>query len=239
MEEKNELIFLMLIMITLLHSNLMVVLASATSDSDPVDIMEAHLIQEITCGRAQSNKTYSITEILGCRTFAGYTCSKQEGKSDALIIKSEMSANLASDRVVNSTGSYLPTCIAASNEGLSVGRFTFSLCSDKRNLWLLKVDNSDNVQYSFMIGTTEFEVYTSLEGGEKDFRMASWKNSFSQGKNDFHFVELGFENEDSWLSAYNFLVYALVLSTAVSLVLLIVFLLIRRYVNQKISEQKE
>ena len=67
--------------------------------------------------------------------------------------------------------------------------------------------------------------------------MAGWTNSIGEGHYDFYVAKVNVENDGDWLSAYNFIVSALILSAIVIVVLVAVFFLIRRYVNQKISRQ--
>jgi heme/copper-type cytochrome/quinol oxidase subunit 2 len=67
--------------------------------------------------------------------------------------------------------------------------------------------------------------------------MAGWTNSIGQGRYDFYVAKVSVENDNNWLSAYNFIVSALILSAIVMVVLVVLFFLVRRYVNQKISRQ--
>jgi hypothetical protein len=192
-----------------------------------------------TYGGAQSDKAYAIAETAGGCVVVGDTRSKGEGESDAWIIKVDVNGNLVWDKAVGGGGFDMPTCVTVSNcQGYLVGGFTFSFGNGERDFWLFKVDDSGNVLWSCTAGRSEFEeAYVVLEAAENQFVMAGWTNSIGEGHYDFYAVKISVENDGDWLSAYNFIVSALILSAIVIVVLIAVFFLIRRYVNQKISRQ--
>ena len=198
-----------------------------------------NMVWNKTYGGAQSDKAYATAETAGGCVVVGDTRSKGEGESDAWIIKVDVNGNLAWDKAVGGGGFDMPTCIAvSSHQGYLVGGFTFSFGNGERDFWLFKVDDSGNVLWSCTVGRSEFEeAYSVLEVAENEFVMAGWTNSIGKGHYDFYVVEINVENDGDWLSAYNFIVSALILSAIVIVVLVAVFFLVRRYVNQKISRQ--
>jgi hypothetical protein len=129
--------------------------------------------------------------------------------------------------------------MAVSNhQGCLAGGFTFSFGNGERDFWLFKVDDSGNVPWSCTVGRNAYEeAYAALEVAENEYVMAGWTNSIGQGNYDFYVVKISVENNGDGLSAYNFIISSLILSAIVIVALVGVFLLIRRYVNQKISRQ--
>ncbi len=194
------------------------------------------LLWNKTYGGNQSDKAYAIAETAGGCVAVGDTRSKGEGESDAWIIKVDANGGLIWEGTVGGEGFDMPTCITASNyQGYLVGGFTFSFGNGERDFWLFKVDGSGNVLWSCTVGRTEFEeAYAALEVAENEFAMAGWTNSIGQGHYDFYVAKISVENDGN-LSA--FIVSTLILSAIVIVVLVGVFLLVRRYVNQKISRQ--
>jgi hypothetical protein len=169
----------------------------------------------------------------------GDTRSKGEGESDAWIIKVDVNGELVWERTVGGAGFDMPNCVTVSDYGgYLVGGFTFSFGNGERDFWLFKVDDASNVPWSCTVGRTEFEeAYAVLEVAENEFVMAGWTNSIGEGHYDFYVTKISVENDRNWLSAYNFIVSALILTAIVLAVLVGVFFLIRRYVNQKIARQ--
>jgi len=194
------------------------------------------LLWNKTYGGNQSDKAYAIAETAGGCVAVGDTRSKGEGESDAWRIKVDANGGLIWEGTVGGEGFDMPTCVTVLNyQGYLVGGFTFSFGNGERDFWLFKVDGSGNVLWSCTVGRTEFEeAYAALEVAENEFAMAGWTNSIGQGHYDFYVAKISVENDGN-LSA--FIVSTLILSAIVIVVLVGVFLLVRRYVNQKISRQ--
>ncbi|MBN1357325.1 hypothetical protein JW988_01010, partial [Candidatus Bathyarchaeota archaeon] len=192
-----------------------------------------------TYGGLESDKAYAVTATAGGCIAAGDTRSKGEGESDAWIIKVDANGELVWERTVGGEGFDMPTCISVSNsQGLLVGGFTFSFGNGQRDFWLFKVDESGNVSWSCTVGRSNYEeAYAALEVAENEYAMAGWTNSIGQGYYDFYVVKISVENGEDWTAAYNFVISAFILSAIVIAALVGMFLLIRRYVNQKISRQ--
>jgi hypothetical protein len=188
-----------------------------------------------TYGGAYSDKAYAVAETSGGCVIAGDTRSKGAGETDGWIIKVDSSGELVWDKTVGGAGFDMPTCISALDEGFLVGGFTFSFGNGERDFWLFKVDDSGNVPWSCTVGRSEFEeAYAALEVAENTYVTAGWTNSIGEGYYDFYVVKL--EVGNGGLSAYDFLVSALILSAIIVLVLVVAFYLVKRYVNRKISE---
>jgi len=195
-----------------------------------------NLLWNKTYGGAQSDKAYAVAETAGGCIVVGDTRSKGEGDNDAWIIKVDLNGNLLWERTVGGEGFDMPTCIASSNDdGYLVGGFTFSFGNGKRDFWLFKVDNAGNVLWSSTVGRSEYEeAYSVLEVAENEFVMAGWTNSIGQGAYDYYVVKISIANGDNGLSVYQLTVLALV---ATVIVLVVLFFLIRRRINRKISGQ--
>jgi hypothetical protein len=197
-----------------------------------------NLLWDKTYGGTQSDKAYAVAE-----TTDGYvvgdTRSKGAGDNDAWIIKVDLDGNMIWDKTVGGEGFDMPNCGAASNYGgyLAAG-FTFSFGNGERDFWLVKIDDQGNVLWSCTVGRSAFEeAYAVVETAENEFVMAGWTNSIGEGHYDFYIVKVSIENMDDGFSAYNFIALAVVTSAIVIAVLVASFILIRRYVNRKISRQ--
>jgi len=140
---------------------------------------------------------------------------------------------------VGGEGFDMPNCVTVSNYGgYLVGGFTFSFGNGERDFWLFKVDDQGNVLWSCTVGRSAFEeAYTVLEVAANEFVMVGWTNSIGQGHYDFYLAKVSVENSSDGLSVYQFVASALILVAIVLSVLIVLFFLIRRYVNQKISRQ--
>jgi hypothetical protein len=192
-----------------------------------------------TYGGTQSDKAYAIAGTADGCVAVGDTRSKGEGDSDAWIIKVDLNGNLVWDKTAGGKAFDTATCVTASNYGgYFVGGFTFSFGNGKRDFWLFKVDDQGSVQWSCTVGRSAFEeAYSVLETAESEFVMAGWTNSIGQGRYDFYVTKITVENSSDGLSAYQFITSASILTAIVLVVLIVLFLLIRHRVNQKISRQ--
>jgi hypothetical protein len=191
-----------------------------------------------TYGGDKSDKAYAIAETADGYVAVGDTRSKGEGDSDAWIVKVDPEGNILWDKTVGGEGFDMPTCVTVSSEVYLVGGFTFSFGNGERDFWLFQVDEEGNVQWSCTVGRSGFEeAYAVLETAENEFVMAGWTNSIGKGHYDFYVVKVSPEDTGNWLSAYNFIVLGVIASAIVIVVLVAAFVLIRRYVNQKISRQ--
>ena len=191
-----------------------------------------------TFGGTLSDKAYAAAGTAGGCVVVGDTRSKGEGETDAWIIKVDANGNLLWDKAVGGEGFDMPTCVTVSNyQGYLVGGFTFSFGKGERDFWLFKVDDSGNLLWSRTTGRSDFEeAYAVLEVAETEFVMAGWTNSIGAGHYDFYVVKVNVEN-GSAPSIYDFLTFALMTTAIVLVVLLALFFIVRRYVNQKISRQ--
>lgn len=198
-----------------------------------------NLLWNKTYGGSQSDEAYAIANTAGGFVIVGDTRSKGAGDNDAWIIKVDLNGDLVWDKTVGGEGFDMPNCVTASNYGgYLVGGFTFSFGNGERDFWLFKVDDQGNVLWSCTVGRSGFEeAYAVLETAENEFVMAGWTNSIGQGHYDFYIVKISVENSSGGLSVYQFVTSALILVAIVLAVLIVLFFLIRRYVNQKISRQ--
>jgi hypothetical protein len=198
-----------------------------------------NLLWDKTYGGTQSDKAYAIAETTDGYVVVGDTRSKGAGDNDAWIIKTDLDGNVIWDKTVGGEGFDMPNCGAASNYGgyLAAG-FTFSFGNGERDFWLFKIDDQGNLLWSCTVGRSAFEeAYAVVETAENQFVMAGWTNSIGEGHYDFYVVKVSVDNTGNGLSAYNFIVLAVITSAIVIAVLVASFILIRRYVNQKISRQ--
>jgi hypothetical protein len=196
------------------------------------------LLWNKTYGGLQSDKAYAaVAETAGAYVIVGDTRSKGAGDNDAWIIKVDSNGNLLWDKTAGGEGFDMPSCVTVSNSGgYLVGGFTFSFGNGERDFWLFKIDDTGNIRWSTTVGRSGFEeAYAVLEVAENEFVMAGWTNSIGQGHYDFYAAKISVENSSVGLSAYQFIVLALITVTIVIVVLVVVFFLIRRRVNQKIS----
>jgi hypothetical protein len=198
-----------------------------------------NMIWSKTYGGTQSDMAYAIVAAPDGCVVAGDTHSKGAGDSDAWVIKVDLNGNLLWDTTAGGSGFDMPSCITASSSGgYLVGGFTFSFGNGQRDFWLFKINDSGNVLWSTTVGRSGFEeAYAVLETAENEFVMVGWTNSIGQGHYDFYLVKISVENSSDGLSASQFVTSALILVVIVLSVLIVLFFLIRRYVNQKISRQ--
>ena len=198
-----------------------------------------NLVWSKTYGGTQSDKAYAVMGTTGGCVAVGDTRSKGAGDNDAWIIKTDPDGNVIWDKTVGGEGFDMPNCGAASNYGgyLAAG-FTFSFGNGERDFWLVKIDDQGNLLWSCTVGRSAFEeAYAVVETAENQFVMAGWTNSIGEGHYDFYVVKVSVENTSNGLSAYNFIALAVITSAIVITVLVASFILIRRYVNRKISRQ--
>jgi hypothetical protein len=198
-----------------------------------------NFLWNVTYGGTQSDKAYALAETTSGIIAVGDTRSKGAGDTDAWLVKVDLDGTLVWDSTVGGEGFDMPNCGIASNyDGILAGGFTFSFGNGERDFWLLKLDTQGSILWSCTVGRSAFEeAYAVLETAETEFVMAGWTNSIGEGHYDFYIVKLSAENSGDWASANNFLTLALITSAIVLIALVAFFILIRRYVNRKISRQ--
>jgi hypothetical protein len=196
-----------------------------------------NLVWSKTYGGTQSDKAYAVMGTTGGCVAVGDTRSKGAGDNDAWIVKVDLDGDLIWDKTVGGEGFDMPNCATVSNYGgYLAGGFTFSFGNGERDFWLFKIDDQGNVPWSCTVGRSEYEeAYAALETAENEFVMAGWTNSIGEGHYDFYVAKISVENTNGAPSIYQFVTSALILSAVVLTVLIILFYLINRYVNQKIS----
>ena len=194
-----------------------------------------------TYGGTQSDKAYAVLGTTGGCVLVGDTRSKGAGDNDAWIVKVDLDGDLIWDKTVGGDGFDMPNCATVSNYGgYLAGGFTFSFGNGERDFWLFKIDDQGNVLWSCTVGRSEYEeAYAVLETAENEFVMAGWTNSIGEGQYDFYVAKITVENTSRAPSVYQFVTSALILVAVVLAVLIILFFLVKRYVNQKISRLNE
>ncbi|MEM2968097.1 MAG: hypothetical protein QXJ40_05910 [Candidatus Bathyarchaeia archaeon] len=193
-----------------------------------------NLLWTKTYGGAQSDKAYALAKTANECLIVGDTRSKGEGESDAWIIKADLNGDLIWETTVGGKGFDMPTCVACSKDGgYLIGGFTFSFGKGMRDFWLFKIDEGGRLLWSSTVGRSAYEeAYGVLDVAENEYAMAGWTNSIGKGHYDFYIVKIRIENQNGLLPVYQLIFSAL--ATAI-LALSLLFLLIKRRVNRKIS----
>jgi hypothetical protein len=191
-----------------------------------------------TYGGTQSDKAYAVMGTADGCVLVGDTRSKGAGDNDAWIVKVDLDGDLIWDKTVGGEGFDMPNCATVSNYGgYLAGGFTFSFGNGERDFWLFKIDDQGNVPWSCTVGRSGYEeAYAVLETAENEFVMAGWTNSIGEGHYDFYVAKIAVENSSEAPSVYQFVTSALILAAVVLTVLILLFYIVKRYVNQKISQ---
>ena len=160
-----------------------------------------NVVWDKTFGDSKDDVANSIVQTSnGGYAVAGYTASKDAGKSGMWILKLDDSGNKVLDKTFgNSKDDGINSMVQTSDGGYAVAGYTESKDAGKSDIWILKLDDSGNVVWDKTFGSGEDDVAKYIiQTSDGGYAVAGWTESKGAGKNDFLVLKLDSSGNKVW-----------------------------------------
>jgi len=157
-----------------------------------------------TYGGTGNDGAYSLVETSnGGFVLAGYTSSYGAGNYDFWLVKTDGSGNMQWNHTYGGTGYDLAnSLVQTSDGGYALAGGTRSLGFGNSDVWLVKTDDSGNMEWNHTYGGERNDGANSLvENSDGGFALAGGTESFGAGSYDVWFIrtnEQGIPEFPSW-----------------------------------------
>ena len=160
---------------------------------------------EKTYGGSGDEEAYSIQQTSeGGYIVVGSTDSFGAGKKDAWVLKLDVSGNVQWQKTYGGSGDDEAFYIQETSEGgYVVAGSTDSFGAGKKDVWVLKLDVSGNVQWQKTYGGSgDDEAFYIQETSEGGYVVAGSTDSFGAGKKDVWVLKLDVSGNVQWQKTY-------------------------------------
>ncbi len=159
------------------------------------------LVKTDSSGNMEWNQTYggTIREYSfslvqtsdGGYAFAGSTCSFGAGNHDSWLVKTDSSGNMEWNQTYGGTEADGTTSlIQTSDGGYALSGSTESFGAGSGDFWLIKTDDSGNMEWNRTYGDVEFDIASSLvEASDGGYAIAGYTYSTGAGKSDLWLIK--------------------------------------------------
>jgi hypothetical protein len=136
----------------------------------------------------------------GGHAIAGFTYSFGAGKKDVYVVKLDATGNLQWTKTIggesDDSGSSL---IQTSDGGYAIAGFTYSFGAGKKDVYVVKLDATGNLQWTKTIGGTKDDWGKSLiQTSDGGYAIAGSTSSFGAGKMDVYVIKLDSNGNLQW-----------------------------------------
>jgi len=141
------------------------------------------------------NIGYSIQTDNSGFVIAGATSSSGQGGKDVLLMKTDLNGNILWAKTIGGNGDDVAHCLKKTSDGgyIIVGSTSSYVYApiDSSNFYIIKTDNSGNVQWTRSIGSFNTEVANDvIETSDHKFAIVGYTRSIGPGNADVYFMEL-------------------------------------------------
>jgi type IX secretion system substrate protein/putative pyrroloquinoline-quinone binding quinoprotein len=154
---------------------------------------------ERTFGGSSEDCAYSIIRTAdGSFAVAGYTNSFGAGNRDILMLKLNRKGNLIWSKTIGGASDDNAYCIIETSDGgYALAGYTYSFGTN-RNIYLVKLNSSGNLQWSKTIGGTSIEeAFSIIQAADGGYTLAGYKNA-SPYDDDMYIVKLDNNGTIQW-----------------------------------------
>lgn len=147
----------------------------------------------ITFGGADFDRGHAILPTKnGGYIVVGQTTSFGQGSIDVYVAKLDPIGNIEWTRTIggsNEDGGY--AIVQTVDNGYAIAGYTMSFGQGNYDMYVIKLDNNGNVQWSKTIGGTNIDYARAiLQTPDKGFLVVGYTNSYGQGNLDVYIVKL-------------------------------------------------
>jgi hypothetical protein len=154
-----------------------------------------------TIGRSNDDEAWSIIQSSdGGYAVAGWTWSFGAGGRDIYVVKLDASGNVQWTKTIGgSYGDEANSIIQSSDGGYVVAGYTSSFGAGGRDIYVVKLDASGNVQWTKTIGGSYGDEANSIiQSSDGGYAVAGWTGSFGAGGWDIYVVKLDASGNVQW-----------------------------------------
>jgi hypothetical protein len=154
-----------------------------------------------TIGRSNDDEAWSIIQSSdGGYAVAGWTWSFGAGYEDMYVVKLDASGNVQWTKTIGgSYGDEANSIIQSSDGGYVVAGYTSSFGAGGRDIYVVKLDASGNVQWTKTIGGSGWDEANSIiQSSDGGYAVAGWTGSFGAGGWDIYVVKLDASGNVQW-----------------------------------------
>lgn len=158
-----------------------------------------------TYGGTNDDQAHSLVATSdGGYALGGYTNSFGAGLYDFWLIKTDATGNVELNQTYGGTKSDIPySLVETSDGGFVLAGSTRSFGHGNEDFWLVKTDESGNMEWNRFYGGADHEIaYSLVENSDSGFTLAGYKLNFELNDYDFWLVrtnEQGIPEFPSWV----------------------------------------
>ena len=158
-----------------------------------------------TYGGKGSDIAYSLVETSdGGYALAGYSGSFGAGESDFWLVKADHYGNLEWNQTYGgANGDVAYSLVETSDGGFALVGFTTSLGGDDADFWLVKTDESGNLEWSNLFGGEKADMAESLaQTSDGGYALVGTTESFASGWKECWLIKTDDHGNKEWDKTY-------------------------------------
>jgi len=158
-----------------------------------------------TYGGTNSDWAYALVQTSdGGYALAGWTNSFGAGWSVFWLVKTDSAGTMQWNQTYGGTGSDGAYALVQTGDGgYALAGYTMSFGAGGYDAWLVKTDDSGNMQWNKTYGGTSDDVaYALVQTSDGGYALAGYTNSFGAGNFDFWLVKTDFSGNMQWNKTY-------------------------------------
>ena len=134
----------------------------------------------------------------------GYTRSFGAGEEDFWLIKVDSSGNMQWNRTYGGAEADIASSvIVTSDGGYAIAGYTGSFGAGGDDIWLIKTDDSGNMEWNQTYGGTEDDyTFSFVELPDGGYTIAGYTRSYGAGRDDFWLVKTDSSGNAEWNRTY-------------------------------------
>jgi len=172
------------------------------------------LIKTDSLGNLEWNQTYGGTSIDracslvqtsdGGYAILGETLSFGAGMGDFWLIKTDANGNMQWNKLYGGTDrDAAQSLVQTSDGGYAIAGYTYSYGAGSNDGWLVKTDESGNMEWNRTYGTADRDIVSSLvQTSDGGYALAGQTYSFGAGEGDFWLVKTDGSGKMEWNQTY-------------------------------------
>jgi len=199
-KRKGALFFLLLAISILLTPNFSSFTASATSNSDTINLLEANVLWERTYGGAGDDRAFYAATVADGFVVVGSSTSFQQDETVAWVLKFDHDGNaLWNQTFFEGAGSEFRHVLDLDNGFLLVGNVF--LPSGDTNGYVVRVDDAGNLSWNRTLGGENVDKMFSAVETQDGFVLVGLTHSFGNGS-EVWVVKVDSDGSEVWNKTY-------------------------------------
>ena len=155
----------------------------------------------LAVGGSNTDMGFSITRTIdGGYIIAGYTQSFGQGGEDVYIVKLDGAGNMQWTKTIGGIGHERGySIVQTTDSGYAIAGWTNSFGQGSRDIYVIKLDASGNLQWTRTVGGANDDVgFAIIQTTDNGYAIAGFTSSFGQGGPDVYIVKLDSVGNLQW-----------------------------------------